>query len=38
MIRMIGLDLDGTLLTRNKRLTEENRAAEDFERSVICNG
>ena len=27
MIRMIGLDLDGTLLTRNKRLTEENRAA-----------
>ena len=27
MIRMIGLDLDGTLLTREKKLTEENRKA-----------
>ena len=27
MIRMIGLDLDGTLLTRDKRLTTENEAA-----------
>lgn len=27
MIRMIGLDLDGTLLDREKRLTEGNRAA-----------
>ena len=27
MIRMIGLDLDGTLLTRDKRLTEGNREA-----------
>ena len=27
MIRMIGLDLDGTLLTRDKRLSRENRAA-----------
>lgn len=26
MIRMIGIDLDGTLLTGDKRLTEENRA------------
>lgn len=26
MIRMIGLDLDGTLLTRDKRLTDGNRA------------
>ena len=24
MIRMIGLDLDGTLLTRDKRLTKKN--------------
>ena len=24
MIKMIGLDLDGTLLTRDKRLTKEN--------------
>ena len=27
MIRMIGLDLDGTLLTREKRLTDANRLA-----------
>lgn len=27
MIRMIGLDLDGTLLTRDKRLTKENETA-----------
>ena len=27
MIRMIGLDLDGTLLTRQKELTAGNRAA-----------
>ena len=27
MIRMIGLDLDGTLLTRDKRLTKENEDA-----------
>jgi len=27
MIRMIGLDLDGTLLTRDKRITEQNRTA-----------
>ena len=27
MIRMIGLDLDGTLLTRRKSLTEGNKAA-----------
>lgn len=27
MIRMIGLDLDGTLLTRDKKITEKNRIA-----------
>ena len=27
MIRMIGLDLDGTLLTGDKRITEQNRIA-----------
>lgn len=27
MIRMIGLDLDGTLLTRDKRVSEQNRLA-----------